>query len=82
LDKSEQLYEVLNRKHFTEGCLLNDMSVLVSALEEIGGVDVSRCEAFLQTRDGVEAVLRTVDLVHSMGEPCRAVPPCDVLCHV
>lgn len=67
VDKSEQLYEVLNRKHFIEGELLNDMAVLVAALVEIGGVDVPRCESFLRSEAGVEAVLRTVDLVHQMG---------------
>mmetsp|Transcript_18079 Transcript_18079/g.33932 ORF Transcript_18079/g.33932 Transcript_18079/m.33932 type:complete len:235 (+) Transcript_18079:153-857(+) len=67
LQKSEELYEVLNRKHFIEGSLLNDMDMLKSALEEIGGVDVARCDAFLQSSEGVEAVLRTVDMVHSMG---------------
>jgi predicted DsbA family dithiol-disulfide isomerase len=67
LEKSEQLYGVLNRKHFLEGHLLNDMAMLLSSLEEIGGVDVAQCEAFLQSSVGEEAVLRTVDLVHSMG---------------
>jgi hypothetical protein len=67
LEKSEQLYEVLNRKHFMEGCLLNDVAVLMEALEEIGDVDVAACELFLRSSDGVVAVLRTVDLVHSMG---------------
>jgi predicted DsbA family dithiol-disulfide isomerase len=67
LDKSEQLYEVLNRKHFIEGSLLNDLSMLKSALVEIGDVDVAKCESFLLSNDGVEAVLRTVDMVHAMG---------------
>ena len=43
--------------------------MLTSALVEIGlsGEEVVKCEVFLQSNEGVEAVLRTVDLVHSMG---------------
>lgn len=68
LEKSEQLYEVLSRKHFIEGGLLNDLALLTAALEEIGGVDMAACEAFLHSNLGEEAVLRTVELVHSLGE--------------
>lgn len=67
LEKSEELYSVLNRKHFIEGGLLNDIEILKEALQEIEDVDVDKCITFVLSNQGEEAVLRTVDLVHSLG---------------
>ena len=39
----------------------------MASVDEIGGVDRAQCETFLQSTAGVDAVLRTVDMVHSMG---------------
>jgi predicted DsbA family dithiol-disulfide isomerase len=63
---SEKLYSVLNRKHFTEGGILNDLDMLLDSVEE-AGADRADCERFLLSTDGVESIFRTVDAVHSLG---------------
>lgn len=68
-EMSEKLYSVLNRKHFTEGGILNDLNMLLDSVEEIGlGADGrAECEQFLRSTIGVEAIFRTVDEIHSLG---------------
>lgn len=65
-EMSEKLYNVLNRKHFTEGGILNDIHMLLSAVQEVGA-DVEDCELFLKSKVGIDAVFRTVEEVHKLG---------------
>ena len=72
---SEQLYDVLNRKHFTEGAVLNDIAMLLDAAAEVG-VQRSECEVFLRGNMGVREVLETVARVHDLGIesiPCLVI---------
>lgn len=66
LEMSEALYAVLNRRHFTEAGVLNDRSLLVEALEEIGltmesGLD--KAIAFLDSGRGTDAILGMYETV-------------------
>lgn len=65
-DKSEALYAVLNRKHFIEGGILNDMNLLLDSVDEVG-LNREECEQFLKSDVGVDSVLRTVDEVQKLG---------------
>lgn len=65
--KAEQLYSVLNRKHFIEGGVLNDRNLLLEAVHEVGGIDISDCEQFLASNRGSAEVLQTVDAVQRLG---------------
>jgi predicted DsbA family dithiol-disulfide isomerase len=65
-DVAEQLYDILNRKHFIEGGILNDESLLLSAIEEIG-LERQKYANFLATEEGIEEILQMVDRVHSYG---------------
>ena len=46
LDKCEELYSVLNRRHFTEAGILNDPTLLLESCDEVG-IDRDRCKDFL-----------------------------------
>ena len=46
LDKCEELYSVLNRRHFTEAGVLNDVNLLLDSCDEVG-IDRRICEDFL-----------------------------------
>ena len=74
---SERLYDVLNKKHFTEGAVLNDITVLLDAAAEVGvGIDRAECERFLRGHDGEREVLDTVSRVHALGIdsiPCLVI---------
>lgn len=63
------MYDELNRRHFTEAGILNDRSLLLDTAEKVlGGVrDREKCGDFLASSRGVDAVLRTVDMVHELG---------------
>lgn len=63
---SEELYNVLNRKHFCEGGILNDESLLLSAIDEIG-LDRQKCKKFLDSEDGIQEIYNMVDMVHRFG---------------
>jgi predicted DsbA family dithiol-disulfide isomerase len=63
---AEELYSVLNRKHFIEGGVLNDRSLLLSAIDEIG-LERQKYEDFLSSDEGTQEILEMVDLVHSYG---------------
>jgi predicted DsbA family dithiol-disulfide isomerase len=65
-ETSERLYDVLNRRHFIEGAVLNDISFLLDAATEVG-VARAECEAFLRSREGEREVLQTVARVQEMG---------------
>jgi predicted DsbA family dithiol-disulfide isomerase len=60
------LYNVLNRKHFIEGGILNDQYLLLSAVDEIG-LNRQECQEFLDSKEGINEILQTVDIVHSLG---------------
>lgn len=60
------MYNILNRKHFTEGGILNDESLLLSAIDEIG-LDRQKCKEFLDSKEGTEEILKMVDMVHALG---------------
>ena len=62
----EQLYDVLNRKHFIEGGVLNSTALLLDSAVEVG-VDRGACEAFLDTDVGVSEILSAVDIVQQLG---------------
>lgn len=50
----EALYSSLNRRHFQEAGILNDLSLLLDAVAEVGpehGLNVGEAEAFLQGHD-------------------------------
>ena len=74
-EMSEKLYSVLNRKHFTEGGILNDLNMLLAAVDEIGA-DRADCEQFLRSSVGVDAIFRTVREVDSLG--INSIPTCVV----
>lgn len=61
------LYDILNRKHFIEGGILNDFSLLLSAVDEVGGLDRHSIELYLQSNEGINQILDMVDIVHSYG---------------
>lgn len=65
-ETSEQLYDILNRKHFIEGGVLNDMALLLEACDE-AGVDKDECRDFLLTDKGSAHIMNAVDIVHSLG---------------
>jgi hypothetical protein len=68
LEASERVYDELNRRHFTEGGILNDKTLLLDTVELIlGSEEMSKCGDFLESSRGVEAVMRTVDAVHDLG---------------
>ncbi len=66
LDVAERLYDILNRKHFCEGGVLNDRSLLLSSTEEVG-LDRVKCEVFLNSTNGIDEILEMVEAVHSLG---------------
>ena len=70
LDKSEKLYSILNRKHFTEAGVLNDKKLLRESLEETGltGEQFHSAVEFLKdgTR-GKDEVLEMYEKVQAMG---------------
>jgi predicted DsbA family dithiol-disulfide isomerase len=63
---SEKVYDELNRRHFTEGGILNDMALLLDSCKQVG-LNRKECEQFLLSHEGVDEILQTVDLVHSYG---------------
>ena len=65
-EKSEELYDVLNRKHFIEGGVLNDLKLLLDAVDEVG-LSREECSAFLCSHSGEREVIETVNRVHSLG---------------
>ena len=70
LNKSEELYAAFNKKHFTEGGILNDLNMLVDSLKEIGleGTDLEETVNFLHDKSrGTREVLELYERVQSMG---------------
>lgn len=70
LSKSEELYAVFNRKHFTEGGVLNDTNMLIDSLKEVGleGSDFEEAVTFLHDKNrGTKEVLELYERVQSMG---------------
>eukprot|EP00602_Paraphysomonas_sp_CaronLab_P007948 CAMPEP_0185035476 /NCGR_PEP_ID=MMETSP1103-20130426/26918_1 /TAXON_ID=36769 /ORGANISM="Paraphysomonas bandaiensis, Strain Caron Lab Isolate" /LENGTH=218 /DNA_ID=CAMNT_0027572571 /DNA_START=187 /DNA_END=843 /DNA_ORIENTATION=+ len=63
---AEELYNLLNKKHFTESGILNDTDLLLDSAEAVGA-DRRVCATFLESSRGKDAVLRTVDMVHELG---------------
>ena len=70
LVKSEELYAIFNKKHFTEGGILNDRNLLINSLKEIGLVneDLNESIAFLDDKNrGTKEVLMLYDRVQKLG---------------
>jgi predicted DsbA family dithiol-disulfide isomerase len=70
LDKSEKLYDELNRRHFLEAGVLNDNSLLVASLKHSGLTDAELALSieFLQNKNrGTAEVLKLYDQVTSQG---------------
>ena len=66
LEKSEEFYAVLNRRHFIEAGVLNDPELLKGALEEVGVASGAGLEAaleFLNSDRGTRQVLQMYDFV-------------------
>jgi predicted DsbA family dithiol-disulfide isomerase len=63
---SEKLYAVLNRKHFIENAILNDVDTLLDACCEIG-LNKLECKLFLESNNLEDYVTNTVNHVHSLG---------------
>jgi len=66
LTKSEELYAVLNRKHFTEAAVLNHIETLLDACEEVG-LDRTASRTFLLSDQGTKEILDMYDKVIDMG---------------
>eukprot|EP00750_Incisomonas_marina_P004025 INCI13434.3.p1 GENE.INCI13434.3~~INCI13434.3.p1 ORF type:complete len:193 (+),score=27.87 INCI13434.3:519-1097(+) len=71
LDRSEQLYSILNRKHFTEAGVLNDPDLLRAAVQELklSEAQEKQCLAFLEdpNEPGKEEVLDLLQRVEAVG---------------
>ena len=71
LERSEQLYSILNRKHFTEAGVLNDPSLLRSAVQELKLPEAqeAQCLRFLADPDepGKQEVLDLLKRVEAVG---------------
>jgi predicted DsbA family dithiol-disulfide isomerase len=70
LGKSEQLYDIFNRRHFLEAGILNDRKLLVDSLEELElkSVDLEETIAFLDDESrGTAQVLELYNRVTGMG---------------
>jgi hypothetical protein len=75
------VYASLNKKHFTEMGLLNDVNLLLECCTEFNArhrnddnennthapINLSEVEAFLRSRDGEASILAAVDRLHDMG---------------
>jgi hypothetical protein len=82
LDQAEALYDILNKKHFTEGAILNDTTFLLRSCEEMnsifanvdGGtvpsvtpIDTQEVAEFLNSKLGEASVWRTINHLHEIG---------------
>lgn len=63
---SEQLYDILNKKHFTESGILNDKQLLLDSAVA-AGCDRDACATFLSSSKLVPEIMATVNKVHSLG---------------
>ena len=71
----EKIYDALNRKHFCEGLVLNDSSMLEAVCEEvlmIDGKEMDLIRAYLLSDQGTSEVLSNVELLSSLG--IRSIP--------
>lgn len=66
LEKCEELYSVLNHKHFIEAGVLNDNSMLINACEEVG-IDIEGVERFLTSDQYKEEVMQMYNNVIDSG---------------
>jgi len=78
--KTELLYELINRKHFLEGELLNSTEMLMQAAKE-AGYDEQEAHEFLESGDLHDEVLQLaqesrdwLDSVNIKGIPCTIIP--------
>jgi hypothetical protein len=83
LDQAEALYDILNKKHFTEGAILNDTTFLLRSCEEVnfvftnnddGGtvpsvtpIDTQEVAEFFNSKLGEASVWRTINHLHEIG---------------
>ena len=66
LEKSEAVYDILNRVHFVEGRKLNDRALLVAVAYE-AGLDGDAAELYLSSGKGADDVRRVYNRVQQMG---------------
>jgi len=66
LTKSEELYAILNQRHFVEGKKLNDFDMLATSCEEIGLIRQTILH-YLVSDEDCDEVEAMVEAVHSMG---------------
>jgi len=78
--RTELLYELINRKHFLEGELLNSTDMLVQAAKE-AGFDEEEAREFLESDSLRNEVLQSaaesrdwLDEVNIKGIPCTIIP--------
>ena len=58
--------KALNREHFTNSGVLNDLPLLTRLAVE-AGADEEGVKDFLNSKRGVEEILKVVDYVHELG---------------
>jgi predicted DsbA family dithiol-disulfide isomerase len=63
---SEKLYDVLNRKHFIEGGVLNDDKLLLDSCAE-AGMNRDDCATYLSSDAGTSSILEAYDAVQGLG---------------
>jgi len=78
-EAAEAAYELLNRRHFTERGVLDDMELLLEAVDAVnlwyaanparspGGLDREAVRVYLDSTRGMAAVLRVYDEVQRLG---------------
>jgi len=66
ITKAEQLYSVLNRRHFEEGQKLNDKSMLAEAAAEVD-IPAAEADAFLSSSEGNTEIRNALALLRQMG---------------
>ncbi|GMH90490.1 hypothetical protein TrST_g8987 [Triparma strigata] len=68
-DIAETFYLGINKKHFVEGGVLNDKSMLLQVASDVGitGKDYDDLESYLNSEVGKATILKSLDLVERVG---------------
>ena len=66
VNAAETLYADLNRRHFVEGCKLNNIEMLVEAAERVG-CKAEATRAFLDSDDGKAEIKRAQERLRTIG---------------
>ena len=69
LDKCEELYDELNKRHFTQAGILNDRNLLIDALSvlQLSQEETTAAVTFLDSDRGINKVLEMTSRVDSLG---------------